>query len=70
MGTRYFLGVRCASCGHFDDDVYYAPTCGFRKTKCPECGYVTDLAAYTGITEEMASNRAEIEALCKTFEEN
>ena len=62
MGTRYILAVTCERCGHTDGDVYYAPTCGFGTWECP-CGAVVDLAEYSGITYEEASNRIEMEGL-------
>lgn len=64
MGDRYILTVTCPQCGVLDDDVYYAPTCGFTEHKCV-CGHVTDLEQLTGISYEDASNRADIEVLCK-----
>lgn len=62
MGTRYILTVKCPKCGFEDDDVYYAPTCGFVDYKC-RCGNVIDLEEVTGISYEEASNRGEIEKL-------
>lgn len=64
MGDRYILTVKCPKCGHEDDNVYYAPTCGFTEHKC-SCGHIVDLEKLTGITYEEASNRAEIEELCR-----
>lgn len=55
MGDRYFLQLTCPKCSFFDDDVYYAPTCGFVDWKC-KCGHVVDLEKHTGITYEDASN--------------
>lgn len=57
MGDRYILTVRCIKCGTKEEDVYYAPTCDFTHTICSKCGYITDLADYTGISYEDASNR-------------
>ncbi len=66
MGDRYFLEITCPNCGfHDDDDVYYAPTCGFLKWKCQKCGQVVDLKEYTGISYEDASNANEIEQIIK-----
>lgn len=48
MGERYVLTVKC-DCGHIDDDVFYAPTCGFLDWKCPNCEKVIDLEEYSGI---------------------
>jgi len=62
MGDRYFLTVICPKCGHVDDEVYYAPTCGFVDWKCP-CGHVVDLGELTGISYEDASNATGIAAL-------
>ena len=61
MGARYFIPVKCYNCGFCENDVYYAPTCGFIDWTCPECGDIVDLEAETGISYEDASNRAEIE---------
>jgi len=66
MGDRYVLTVTCPKCGVVDDDVYYAPTCGFTTHECA-CGHVTDLGAHSGISAESCSNRAEIEALVEDF---
>ena len=63
MGDRYILTVKCKKCGKVDDDVYYAPTCGFVTHKCDNCGEVIDLEEYTGISYEDASNRDVIESL-------
>lgn len=49
MGDRYILTVKCTDCNTIDDDVYYAPTCGFMDWECPECGKKIDLEEYSGI---------------------
>lgn len=75
MGTRYYLDVTCPECGvtppgndaMTGTNAYYAPTCGFTDWTCPECGHVVDLAEYTGISYEDASNRKEIEQLVESF---
>lgn len=46
MGNRYFLEITCPQCGFYDDDVYYAPTCGFTDWKCQKCGHAIDLEKY------------------------
>ena len=38
MGTRWHLSLCCAFCGKENDDVYYAPTCGFLNFTCEYCG--------------------------------
>lgn len=63
MGDRYFLTVECPKCGKKENEVYYAPTCGFTECHC-SCGHVIDLEELTGISYEEASNRAEMEDLC------
>lgn len=70
MGERYFLEITCPQCGFHDDDVYYAPTCGFIDWKCQKCGRVIDLEEYTGISREEASNVAEIEAIINAVKSN
>ena len=55
MGTRYVLEMKCEKCGRVDDDVYFAPTCGFVEWQCI-CGHVVDLCKNTGISHEEASN--------------
>ena len=60
MGDRYFLKMTCDRCGAMEEDVYFAPTCGFTTWKC-KCGNKIDLIEHTGITAEMASNKTEIE---------
>ncbi len=65
MGDRYIIEVTCFKCGNVDDDVGYAPTCGINTWRCPKCKSVTDLEKWTGITEEEASNRTEIEEIVK-----
>ena len=59
MGTRYWISVTCHKCGFRDDEVYYAPTCGFIDWTCG-CGTVVDLEKRTGISYEDASNIDEI----------
>jgi transposase-like protein len=67
MGDRYFITVICPKCGEAENDVYYAPTCGFLAWKCPKCKKRVNLEKYTGISKEDASNRVEIEALVKSL---
>ena len=62
MGTRYYIPVTCPECKFHDNDVYYAPTCGFVTWTC-RCGHVVDLEELTGIGYDEASNIAEIEAI-------
>lgn len=62
MGSRYLLSIKCPQCQFENNDVYYAPTCGFVDHKC-KCGHVIDLEEETGISYEDASNRGEIETL-------
>jgi len=52
MGDRYTLIVICPKCGLVDDDVYYAPTCGFITWECEKCKTVVDLEKYSGIDAE------------------
>lgn len=63
MGDRFFISVNCTKCSFKEDDVYYAPTCGFTEWVCPKCGKVVDLEEYTGISYEDASNRDLIEQI-------
>lgn len=65
MGDRYFLTVTCPQCKYKDNEVYYAPTCGFVDWDCPKCGTKVDLEKMTGISYEDASNREEIEKLVR-----
>ena len=51
MGDRYTLQVEC-KCGYKDDDVWYAPTCGFLYWTCPKCKKEIDLEKYSGIDAE------------------
>ena len=62
MGTRYWIHVTCPSCGACEDNVYYAPTCGFVEWPC-RCGRVVDLEEYTGISHDEASNIDEMRNL-------
>lgn len=62
MGNRYFLTVTCPVCGKTEKDVYYAPTCGIKHFPC-KCGHTINLEEYSGITEEEASNRDEIQQI-------
>jgi ribosomal protein S27E len=63
MGDRYFIPVNCPDCGYIDKEAYYAPTCGFLTWTCPNCKHVVDLEELTGISEEDASNAAEIQRI-------
>jgi len=67
MGTRYFLEVTCPKCGFHDDDVYYAPTCGFDTWICLQCHHEVDLEELTGISYEDASNIDLIEEIVQKF---
>ena len=62
MGTRYWIRVTCPDCGVCEDNVYYAPTCGFVEWTC-ECGCVVDLEKLTGISYNEASNIDEMRVL-------
>lgn len=55
MGDRYTLIVKC-ECGYKDDDVYYAPTCGFMTWTCPKCKKIINLEEYSGIDAESCAN--------------
>ncbi len=61
MGDRYILEMSCPKCGFIDDEVPFAPTCGFVDWVCPKCGYKLDLCKFTGISYEDASNAGLIE---------
>jgi len=37
MGDRYNLTKECIYCGNTNDEVYYAPTCGFLTFICDKC---------------------------------
>lgn len=65
MGDRYILDVECPECNNIDETVYYAPTCGFVSHTCSGCGTRIDLAEYTGISYEDASNADLIENICE-----
>lgn len=66
MGDRYILTVTCPKCGHEDNDVYFAPTCGFVDWTC-ECGHVVDLYEETGMTYEDCSNADLIEQIIEEY---
>ncbi len=63
MGDRYFITIICPDCGYIEEDIYYAPTCGFVDWNCAKCRKRIDLSEYTGISREDASNRDKIEKL-------
>lgn len=52
MGVRYYLSVKCPNCKFEEEDVYYAPTCGFMNWECPSCRKTIDLEEYSGIVAE------------------
>lgn len=66
MGNRYFVTVTCPECRHTEEEVYYAPTCGFTHWTC-KCGHVVDLEKYTGISLEEASNADLIKQICENY---
>jgi transposase-like protein len=68
MGDRYILQIECPKCDLFDDEVYFAPTCGIDKWRCINCKHTVDLYEYTGISYEDASNADLIKDLCEEFE--
>ncbi len=55
MGDRYTQTVNCKF-GLIDDDVWYAPTCGFIDWTCPKCKEIIDLEEYSGIDAEGCAN--------------
>ena len=65
MGARYIIEVKCPQCGFKDNDVNYAPTCGFTTWLCPHCSRIVNLEKYTGISKAEASNIQEIKELIK-----
>ncbi len=65
MGDRYVVEITCPNCGNMDENAWYAPTSGVVNWVCPECGYSVDMAQYTGISYEDASNAGEIEAIAE-----
>ena len=63
MGDRYYITVVC-ECGYKEDDVYYAPTCGFLYWTCPKCKKEIDLEENSGIDAEgCASTQYGIDAV-------
>ena len=58
MGDRYLLTIKC-KCGEIDDDVYYAPTCGFMVWVCAKCKKMINLEEYSGIDAEDCANTEE-----------
>lgn len=38
MGDRYILSLQCNGCNKVNNDVYYAPACGFTSFECYYCG--------------------------------
>lgn len=56
MGDRYIIDMTCPECEFYDDDVYFAPTCGFITWQCPKCKHEVDLCEETGISYRDASN--------------
>jgi len=38
MGDRYTFNAKCAYCDKLNEEVYFAPTCGFIVHKCESCG--------------------------------
>jgi hypothetical protein len=65
MGNRYYVDVTCPKCDTKEEEVYYAPTCGFLTWTCPSCGCVVDLEKLTGISYEDASNLDLIQEICE-----
>lgn len=70
MGDRYYLTVKCPKCDHTDNDIYFAPTCGFTEWTCPSCGYVIDLCEETGLTYDDCSNADLIADICNKAKAN
>jgi transposase-like protein len=56
MGDRYYITVQCPICKAEEEEVYFAPTCGFVSWTCPKCSHEVDLCEETGISYEDASN--------------
>ena len=42
MGDRWILSMKCPNCFYQEDDIYYAPTCGFTTWSCPNCHKVIE----------------------------
>jgi len=39
VGDRYYINnMKCAYCGVIQEEVYYAPSCGFTTHLCYDCG--------------------------------
>lgn len=67
MGDRYILTIECPKCRCPDNNVYFAPTCGFTDWSCPDCSHEVDLCEYTGISYEDASNVDAIKQIVDSF---
>ena len=57
MGTRYHTEMHCPYCNYHNDDVYYAPSCGFLSHTCDrckkECRIIEDFSAKKCTEEEL-----------------
>jgi len=73
LGTRYFLTVSCLQCGRTNNDIYYAPTCGFLTHKCDHCGVEFDIEAQlcererTELRRQQEEHSAMIERMVEGF---
>lgn len=52
MGDRWTLALKCAHCEKLNEDVYYAPTCGFLNFTCEHCGQENGIAECFHATKE------------------
>ena len=37
MGDRYELALNCRYCGHYNEEIWFAPTCDVNTFKCKNC---------------------------------
>lgn len=59
MGDRYTLALKCAHCGHLNEDVYYAESSGFTTFRCSECREVNDIILVFEARKQLRQARAE-----------
>lgn len=66
MGNRYYLiGMKCAYCNAEQEEVYYAPSCGFIVHKCEKCNRVNKINFDENRLEKMIGTMSGIWHNCK-----
>jgi hypothetical protein len=62
MGDRFYFSGFCAYCSKFNDDIYFAPSCGFIVHDCEYCGKTNKINNF--VLEKMIGSMSGVWKTC------